>query len=365
MKKNYRRILKLVSQYMIFFAFIAFIITCCMVLFLEVQMDALNIKYSSENVEKAAKLTFLNVLFLSFIITVIDVIRRKITVSRHVTKIVEGANKMVKGDFSVRIAPKKTIDEDDEFNKIISCFNKMAQELSGIETLRCDFIANVSHELKTPLSVIQNYAIMLEADNITQKEVKEYAKTIKNASKGLAELITNMLKLNKLENQNIYPNNERYNLSEHICECMILFENAWEEKHLNIETDIDEDVYVYGDKEMMSLVWNNLISNAIKFTDDYGTISLKVKEKDNNVYVMVADTGCGMTKDVGEHIFDKFYQGDTSHATKGNGLGLALVKRIIDITKSDISIKSTFGAGSEFTVKIGRNDIYGKDEKTV
>ena len=237
-------------------------------------------------------------------------------------------------------------------NIIIDYFNRMVQELSGMETLRTDFIANVSHELKTPLAVIQNYGAMLQQPNLSYEDRKDYARTVTNASQRLASLITNILKLNKLENQQIFPKKERFDLGEQLCECLLGFENAWEAKNLEIETDIEDDVTVESDPELLSLVWNNLFSNAIKFTEEGGTIGLKLHIENEHAVVEVSDTGCGISPEVGAHIFEKFYQGDTSHATQGNGLGLALVKRVVDIIDGEISVSSELGKGSTFTVRI-------------
>jgi len=231
----------------------------------------------------------------------------------------------------------------------------MAEELSNTETLRTDFIANVSHELKTPLSVMKNYAAMLAAPELPKEKRIEYSKAISEASKRLADLITNILKLNKLENQQIAPLFEVYDLSEQVIECLLNFEDVWERKGIEIETDIDDGITVFSDKEMMTLVWNNLFSNALKFTSEGGRVSVSVKSDGDDASVTVTDTGCGISSDLGSHIFDKFYQGDTSHATEGNGLGLALVKRVVDITESDISVNSEIGAGTSFTVKIRKN----------
>lgn len=155
-----------------------------------------------------------------------------------------------------------------------------------------------------------------------------------------------------MENQQIFPETREYNLGEQLCECLLYFEDAWEKKNLDIETDIAEDVVINADYELLSLVWNNLFSNAVKFTEPEGKISVGLRQKDKDVIVIVADTGCGMSEEVGKHIFEKFYQGDTSHASQGNGLGLALVKRIIDITGGEISIESTLGKGSTFRVRL-------------
>jgi signal transduction histidine kinase len=241
------------------------------------------------------------------------------------------------------------------FNEIIVAINKMTAELQGTETLRTDFIANVSHELKTPLAVMGNYATMLQQPGISQEDRIEYAKAISHSSRRLAALITNILKLNKLENQQIFPKHEEYDLSGQLCESLLQFEDAWETRRLNIETNIEDDIRICSDAELLSLVWNNLISNAVKFTPEGGTIGVSLKADEKNVVVSVSDTGCGIDPETGKHIFEKFYQGDTSHATQGNGLGLALVKRVMDILQGEISVQSTPGQGSTFTVRIRRN----------
>lgn len=218
----------------------------------------------------------------------------------------------------------------------------------------------MSHELKTPLAVIQNYGTMLQLPGLSEEKRMEYAKAVTGASRRLANLITNILKLNKLENQQIYPAVDTYDLGEQLCECLLSFESAWEDKDLEIETDVEEEVMVDTDAHLLSLVWNNLFSNAVKFTEPYGKVSLSMKSEGEFAVVKVSDTGCGIPSEVGKHIFEKFYQGDTSHATQGNGLGLALVKRVMDIIGGDISVSSKVGKGSTFTVRIRRK----RDEAT-
>ena len=303
----------------------------------------------------AAKLTFGNILLLSLACTVIDSIRRKITVDRPVRQITEGARRIMQGDFTVRLRPIRSLAGENRFNEIIACFNKLAEELAGTETLRTDFIANVSHELKTPLSVMQNYASMLRQPGLPEEERVEYAGAIEGASRRLADLITNILRLNKLENQQIFPQAQAFDLSEQLCRCLLGFEALWEEKGVEIEADVQPGVLVRTDSEMMGLVWNNLFSNALKFTEPGGRVTLRLRTEGELAVVEVSDTGCGIPPETGRRIFDKFYQGDTSHATQGNGLGLALVKRIIDITGSEISVTSQVGVGSTFTVKLRRD----------
>ena len=207
-----RSILKWLNQYFIFFLMVAFVITCCTLLFVSTLRDTLGITLTSDNISVAAKLTFLNVALLSLLFTVIDTIRRRLTVERPVKQIVDAAQKIVQGDFSVRIRPGSRVGADDTFYQVIECFNKMAEELSGVETLRTDFIANVSHEMKTPLAVMQNYATLLQSPDLTEEKRIEYAKGVAEAARRMADMMTNMLKLNRLENQQIYQ--KRQNRSD-------------------------------------------------------------------------------------------------------------------------------------------------------
>lgn len=339
-----------ILSYIVFFILFAFVLSCSFLLFFSGITS--NVELTREQIETAATNTFFNVLFITGLFTVFDIVRRKTTVDRHVKQIKTALSKITKGDFDIRL---NTIGVSSDFAEIMTSINTMTEELSGVETLKTDFISNVSHEMKTPLAVIGNYGTLLQAPDISEEEKNEYAKNITMASKKLAELITNILKLNKLENQQIFPHCDSYNLSEQLCECLLQFENIWEEKGIEIDTEIAEDVNISADSELLSIVWNNLLSNAFKFTDDGGKVGVTLSDEADHVIVSVTDSGCGIDADTGKHIFEKFYQGDTSRATYGNGLGLALVKRIVDITGSEISVKSAVGAGSTFTVKIPEN----------
>jgi len=274
-------------------------------------------------------------------------------VDRPVKIITEATEKIMQGDFTARI-PNMHGAGMEGFNRIGAAVNSMAQELSGIETLRIDFIANVSHEMKTPLAVMQNYGTLLQAPDLSEEKRVEYAKGVTDASRRLAEMMTNILKLNRLENQQIFPETTEYDLGEQLCECLLQFENVWEKKNIEIATDIAEDIKVEADAKLLSLVWNNLLSNAFKFTEEGGTVALSLATTEHHAIIKVKDTGCGMTPEVGAHIFEKFYQGDTSHSVQGNGLGLALVKRVIDIMRGEIGVESAVGVGTTFTVKIRR-----------
>jgi signal transduction histidine kinase len=341
-------------NYFMFFILVAFLVSCSMLLFVSILRDTLDLQLTRDNLNVASKLTFGNVIILSVLITSIDAIRRKMTTERITRHIAEAAQKVVQGDFSVRIEPIGNLGADEKFNEIIQCFNTMTEELGSVETLRTDFIINVSHEMKTPLAVIQNYGNLLQIPDLEEEKRLEYAGGVVEGTRRLADMMTNILKLNKLEKQQLYPKTKEYDLGEQLCECLLQYENVWEEKNIEIETEIADGVKVNTDEELLSLVWNNLFSNAFKFTSEGGKVKLVLEATENYAIVKVTDTGCGIPPEVGMHIFEKFYQGDTSHATQGNGLGLALVKRVVDILQGEIAVESEMGKGSTFVVKFQR-----------
>ena len=325
----------------------AFVVSCSFLLFFN--SLALDTELTEEQIKVSAISTFINILIITALFTVFDIVRRKITIERPIKQINSALDKITAGDFNVRL---KTTAAAPSFAEIMTSINTMTGELSGVETLRNDFISNVSHEMKTPLAVISNYATLLQSPDLSEEDRLEYAKTVSQCSTHLGELISNILKLNKLENQQIFPEAVKFNLSEQLCESLLNFETEWEKKNIDISTSIPEDIYVTADSELLSIVWNNLLSNAFKFTDNGGKVSISLEADKTTAIVTITDTGCGMTSETGSRIFEKFYQGDTSHAMHGNGLGLTLVKRIIDITDSEISVSSILNEGSTFTVKI-------------
>lgn len=341
-------------RYLLFFMIVAFLVTCNMSLFVGTLAKDLSLTLTGENLNRAAKLTFLNVIILGVLFTLIDVVRRRLTTDRITKRIAVAAGELAKGNFETRIPPVSKIGINENYNEIIDCFNKIANELGSLETLRTDFVANVSHEMKTPLSVIQNYGKLLQNPDLTDERRMEYAVGITDVSRRMADMMTNVLKLSRLENQQIYPKREKFDLGEQLCECLLQYESVWEKSGIEIDTDMEENVTVFEDRELLALVWNNLLSNAFKFTPRGGTVSVRLTSDEAYATVCVCDTGCGMTAEVGAHIFEKFYQGDTSHATQGNGLGLSLVKRVTEILKGEISVESAVGAGTTFTVKIRR-----------
>lgn len=261
----------------------------------------------------------------------------------------EAANKVAKGDFNVRV-PVYFDKPKSEMDYLAVNFNKMLVEIASLENMRNDFIADVSHEIKTPLSVIQGYADLLQNKDLPEEKRKEYTYRLSQAIESLTNLVTNILKLNKIENQGIIQK-EVFSLDEQMRRCILGFEDKIEEKNLTINVDLDE-VSIESDKALLEIVWNNLVSNAIKYTAVGGEISISLKNENEKTIATISDNGSGMSAETIEHCFEKFYQGDASHSQEGNGLGLALVKQVINILDSEIKVSSVLGKGTEFTIII-------------
>jgi Signal transduction histidine kinase len=267
----------------------------------------------------------------------------------------QATRKVAGGDFSVYVPPRHLPDKLDYIDVIFTDFNTMVEELGSMETLKIDFFSNVSHEIKTPLATIKGYAQGLKGGNLAEAQKDIYVDTIIESSTRLSDLISNILKLNKLEKQKLQPVSEPYDICAQLCECALRFEDMWANKDIEFEADIEDRAMIEADSGLFEVVWNNLISNAVKFTETGGTVTLRQTSTDSEIIVSVSDTGCGMDDETLKHIFDKFYQGDASHSTEGNGLGLALVLRILQLTESSISVYSSAGEGTTFTVRIPVN----------
>lgn len=269
----------------------------------------------------------------------------------------EATERVAGGDFSVYVPTLHTSDKLDYLDIMIMDFNKMVEELGSIETLKTDFVSNVSHEMKTPLAIIKNYAEMLRMEHVSEEQRKEYAKSVESAAMRLSDLIGNILKLNKLENQRITPDIKVYDVCRQLCECILQFEEVWDEKGMELETEIEDVAMIRADASLMELVWNNLLSNAVKFTEPGGQVTVFQTSDEKYIRISISDTGCGMSRESMERIFDKFYQGDTSHSKEGNGLGLALVQRVLELMDGEIQVASEEGKGSTFTVVLPAADI--------
>lgn len=297
-----------------------------------------------------ALIMILCILISALICTVVDIIRRRLMIEKPVSDILEATERIARGEFDIQLVPKHIYSKYDAYDRIMDNINILASELGKNEVLKNDFISNVSHEIKTPLALIQNYAKALQDKQLKRAEEEKYIQVLIDASARLSHLVSNILKLNKLENQEVLPSMEKLELGEVLRECILSFEGAFEQKKLDLECDI-EDMTLVSSKSYLEIIFNNLIANAIKFTES-GKIEISLKREGKYAVVGISDTGCGISRETGQHIFDKFYQGDTSHSKEGNGLGLALVKKVIDILGGEISVKSVVDCGTTFTVKL-------------
>lgn len=254
---------------------------------------------------------------------------------------------MTAGDFQVRLPETARDPEIEEMN---INFNKMVKELTSMEMLQADFIQNVSHEIKTPLSAIEGYASPLYSEELSE-EGKQYMQRILESTKRLSHLTGNILMLSKLENQQIVSKKHPFSLDEQLRQAVLLLEPFWDKKKLVLDIDLPETRF-FGSEELLYQVWTNLLSNAIKFTPEGGCILVRLEQGSQNIQVEIRDSGIGMTGEVLSHIFDKFYQGERNRNVEGNGLGLALVKKIIDLCQGTISVESQPGQGSVFRVRL-------------
>lgn len=277
--------------------------------------------------------------------------RIRIIYEEPLQRLAQATTEVASGDFSVYVPTVHTADKLDYLDAMIVDFNKMVEDLGSIETLKTEFVSNVSHELKTPVAVIQNNAELLRLTDLDEKQ-RTQADAIYWATKRLTGLVSNILKLNKLEQQRILPDAQSYDVCDQLAECAIAMEDVLEMKGIELEAEMEDSGIIYADPALMELVWNNLLSNAVKFTPKGGTITIAEKEQEACIAVSIRDTGCGMNEETRRHIFEKFYQGDTSHAAAGNGLGLALAQRVLLLHGFSVSVESAPGQGSCFTVTI-------------
>lgn len=260
-------------------------------------------------------------------------------------KVVEAFDKVSHGDFGYQLEVPKS----GQFKSLFENFNKMSKELSSIQTLKDEFIHDFSHEFKTPIASINGFANLLLEGGLTEEEQRQYLKIIADESARLSTLAENTLTLNRLENQQFVGEVKPYRLDLQIKECVILLEREWTAKDITVSSELAPLEYE-GNASLMQQVWLNLIGNAIKFTPARGEISLSLAEKEGGAEVRVSDDGIGMSEEVASHVFDKYYQGDASHSTRGNGLGLSIVKRIVTLAGGSVSVESREGEGSTFIV---------------
>lgn len=266
---------------------------------------------------------------------------------KPVRDLIAAINRLAEGDFHVRIS----LDTTQELVKLSESFNRMAEELENTELLRSDFINNFSHEFKTPIVSLCGFAKILKNDALTAEERNEYLDIIISESNRLSQLATNVLNLSKIENMNIVTENDSFDLTEEIRQALLLLESKWQKKELELILDLDE-ISFFGNKALLDQLWINLIDNAVKFSPAKGKIKIKLLEHGDEVTFQVWDNGYGMDPNTKQHIFDRFYQGDSSRTTEGNGIGLTIVKKIVELYRGRISVDSEAGVGTTFTVTL-------------
>lgn len=261
-------------------------------------------------------------------------------------KLNHASREIAGGNFHIKIEPHTPIRE---IKELYGNFNQMAAELASIELMRNDFVAQFSHEFKTPIASIEGYASLLQDESLSADDRRQYVQLILDSSAQLSSLSASILKLSKLENQDIITEKSFYRLDEQLRQSLLYFEKEWTEKNLELKLELPRAIF-YQNPKLMMQIWLNLLSNAIKFTPQNGIIEVSLTRAEKEIYVSVKDSGIGMTEQAQRHIFDKFYQGDASRAEGGNGLGLTMVARIVKMANGRIQVSSTPGAGSEFVV---------------
>lgn len=285
-----------------------------------------------------------------FLTIVFSVLQRQLY-GKPIRTIAKAAKRVAEGDFSTRLSPMRRDGKKDEMEVLIEDFNTMVRELQSTEILKNDFISNVSHEIKSPLAVIQSYSMALRDPEIDAGKREQYIDIIVQTTQSLSRMISNILKLNKLENQEMRPVKQFYPAGEQLRRCALNYMEQWEKKEITFDLEV-ADVMLCSDDALLDIVWNNLISNAVKFTPEGGRISLTSEVKGNILTVRIRDNGPGIPEGQILHIFDKFYQADESHSSEGNGLGLALVKKILEILHGEIRAESRPGKGTVFSVML-------------
>ena len=272
-------------------------------------------------------------------------------ISRHLLKkfsrLSDAIIKVANGDYSVSLDEKRLA----PLTKVVRNFNDMTLQLQSVETLRSDFISEFSHEFKTPIVSINGFAQLLLDESLPEAERREYLGIIASESERLSFLAEQTMLLSKLDTQVRIPEKEAYSLSEQLKQDIILLSNEWSSKNISVHTDVKDISYI-GNKSLMNHIWINLISNAVKFTPEKGTIDITASELKDDIFISVRDSGIGMTQVQMNHIFDRFYQAEQNHSIRGLGLGLTIAGKIVSLCQGSIEIDSTPGKGSCFTVTL-------------
>lgn len=345
-----RRIIKTAILY------ILIVIAIAAFLFYVFVQRSINIKLIEINEQQGQSIKdLLNISSRSIRVSIVSILLITIALMQNISrkivnpikKITDATKKVASGDFTIELETKR----DDEIGELTHNFNKMVKELNSIECLQKDFINNVSHEIKTPISSIQGFAKLLEADDLSKEERKEYAEIIKEESDRLLYLSTNILKLAKLENQERIMNKTKFNIAEQIRRTISVLEPKWKEKNIKFNVSLKEQEFL-GEKDLMYQVWMNIIENSIKFSKQDGQIDVKMKTNQDSIIVEIKDYGIGMEEEEAKKIFDRFYQVDKSHTKPGAGLGMTIAKKIVELSDGKIEVTSKLNESTTFIVTL-------------
>ncbi len=335
-----KKIMHNISSYLIFLITVSVVVSIGILIYSKVK---------DFSVLSLSIIVLLYIMFTALIFYVIDYIRRNIIIKKPLNDILDATYLISKGEFDIKLKPRHNKAYYDELDKIMININKMANDLKNEEILKKDFISNFSHEIKTPIAIMSGYIDLLLKKDISKEEKELYINKLSNSMKNLSNLISNILKLNKLDrDEKIELKNN--NLSLILENVLVSFEEKINEKNINLDIDIDDKLFKNTNESFIQIIFSNLISNAIKFSKD--SIIIKLKKDNDNIKFIISDNGFGMNESVIKNIFNRFYQADTSHKTEGNGLGLSMVKKAIDRLGYKISIESKEEVGSTFIVDI-------------
>ena len=292
------------------------------------------------------------ILYSSCILMAVSLVAAiRLVLVKPILEIRDAMNRLAEGDFAVRLQPNTHGYEPTEIREMKAAFNRAAEELSGTELLRKDFVNNFSHEFKTPIVSINGFADLLLDDDVPPDEQRGYLEIIRDESKRLAQLSSSVLLLNRVESQTILTDCANFALDEQLRQSVLVTQQKWRDKALDFRAELPTCTY-NGSEALLKEVWLNLLDNAAKFSPDNGVIGVTLRREQERIVVSVTDQGCGMDEETRRHIFEQFYQGDTSHKTQGNGLGLAMAKKIAVLHGGEIAVDSHPGAGSCFTVSL-------------
>jgi len=327
--------------------FLILLITSVLIFFIGVLMIRTNALNLAKLSRQEPLIPIMVLLIISVVVgTVVSFMISRVPL-KPLRRVIDAINRLAAGDFSARL----NFTGSSSFTELSNSFNRMAEELGGIEMLRADFVDSFSHEFKTPIVSIKGFAEELKHDDIPPEQRQEYLDIIIHESSRLAQLATNVLNLSRVEKQAILATRARFDLTEQVRRCILLFESKWEERGLKFTVELDE-VSLEGDEELLSQVWLNLIDNAVKFTPEGGSVEIRLQQRDEKAVFLIRDDGYGIPEEAQRHIFDKFYQGDPSRSVSGNGLGLSIAMRVVTLHNGFIRCRSEEGAGTEFTVEL-------------